>query len=81
MLADQSRPAVPMDKVVANELEILGSHGMQAHEYGKMLEMIRSGKLNPKKLIQKTITLEESVEELPRMDRFDGVGITVIDRL
>lgn len=40
MLADQSRPSVPMDKVIANELEIIGSHGIQAYKYSELLEMI-----------------------------------------
>ncbi|MCE5264991.1 MAG: zinc-dependent alcohol dehydrogenase family protein [Deltaproteobacteria bacterium] len=80
MLADHSRPAVPMDKVIANELEILGSHGIQAHKYPALLSMIRAGKLAPEKLIQKTISLEESLEALVNMDSFNGTGITVIDR-
>ena len=47
MLAEQSRPQIPMDKVVANELEILGSHGIQAHRYGAILDLILAGKLRP----------------------------------
>jgi alcohol dehydrogenase len=80
MLADHRHPAVPMDKVVANELEIFGSHGMQAHRYSALLAMIQSGKLFPQKLIGKTIRLEESLEELANMDSFSAKGITVIDR-
>ena len=38
-----SRPAMPMDQVLSKELEIIGSHGMQAHRYPEMLEMIRTG--------------------------------------
>jgi alcohol dehydrogenase len=79
MLADHRDPAVPMDKIIANELEILGSHGMQAHKYPELLSMIRAGKLFPEKLIQKTISLEESLNELVNMDSFSGTGITVID--
>ena len=78
MLADHSTPAVPMSKVIANELEILGSHGMQAHRYGAMLAMIKSGKLAPEKLIGRRITLEESVQALINMDKFEGVGVTVV---
>jgi len=37
-----------MSRVVANELELLGSHGMQAYRYGAMLDMLESGKLRPK---------------------------------
>lgn len=80
MVADYSKPPVPMDKIVANELEIYGSHGMQAHKYNGMLEMITSGKLQPEKLIGKTVTLEESLKELEGMNNFNNVGVTVIDR-
>ncbi len=79
MLADQSRPPVPMDRVVAYELELLGSHGMQAHRFGPMLEMIDRGQLHPEKLIGATISLEESPLALSTMDSFAGSGITVID--
>ncbi|WP_394426201.1 zinc-dependent alcohol dehydrogenase family protein [Vreelandella stevensii] len=80
MLSDHSKPAVPMSKVIANELEILGSHGMQAHRYGAMLAMIQSGKLAPEKLIGRRITLEESVQALINMDKFEGAGVTVVTK-
>jgi alcohol dehydrogenase len=67
-----------MDLVMSHELEIIGSHGMQAHKYPEMLEMIRLGKLQPEKLIGKTISLEESIEELVQMNNFSGTGVTVI---
>ena len=76
-------PAVAADTgctVVAHELEILGTHGMQAHRYGDMLAMITSGKLRPGKLIGRTVTLEESLKELENMDSFSDTGVTVIDR-
>jgi alcohol dehydrogenase len=79
MLADHHHPVVPMDKIIANELEILGSHGMQAYKYGSMLEMIQTGKLKPEKLIQKTISLDEALEELINMDNFKNIGVTVIN--
>jgi alcohol dehydrogenase len=79
MLGDQHHPAVPMDKVIANELEIYGSHGMQAHRYPAMLAMIQAQKLAPQKLIGKTIRLEEAPAELADMNSFRGAGVTVID--
>jgi len=80
MLAEHSHPLVPMDKVIANELEIIGSHGIQAYKYSSLLEMINSGKLHPQKLVGKLISLDESAEELSNMNRFAGTGITVINR-
>ncbi len=78
MLADHSTPAVPMAKVVSDELEILGSHGMQAHRYGDMLAMIRSGRLAPERLIGRTISLTQAVDALMAMDHFEGTGVTVV---
>ncbi|MEO0406557.1 MAG: zinc-dependent alcohol dehydrogenase family protein [Cyanobacteria bacterium P01_A01_bin.135] len=78
MLADHSAPPIPMDRVIAYELEILGSHGMQAHRYDDMLAMIEAGKLQPQKLIGKTITLEESIAALVNMDTFQALGVTVV---
>ena len=50
---------------------------MQTYKYSAMLAMIRSGKLRPEKLIGKTISLEQSLEELVNMDHFHGTGVTV----
>ncbi len=80
MKGSDSCPAVPMDQVIAGELEILGSHGMQAHRYPSVLAMVSSGRLAPEKLIGKTISLEESLNELVNMNKFEGSGVKVIDR-
>jgi alcohol dehydrogenase len=79
MTGAHQHPKVPMDKVLANELEIIGSHGMQAFKYPEMLDMIKNGKLMPQKLIERTISLEESTSALPNMDRFENKGILVIN--
>jgi alcohol dehydrogenase len=73
-------PRIPMHRVIARELEVYGSHGMQASRYDQMLAMIVSGKLNPALLIGKTVPLEDTPGELAKMGRFGSVGITVIDR-
>lgn len=78
LLADQSTPAVPMRLVVAHELEILGSHGMQAHRYDAMLGLIEAGRLEPERLIGATIDLEQSIDALTGMDSFGSAGATVI---
>lgn len=73
--------AVPVDKIIARELEIIGSHGMQAHRYPEMLQMIADGRLAPQRLIGKTISLNEAPAELAEMNRFARTGVTVIGRL
>jgi alcohol dehydrogenase len=79
LLGDHCNTALPMDKVVANELEIYGSHGIQAYRYDGLLEMMAAGKLAPEKLVGQTVSLEQGMKELEAMDQFRGIGITVID--
>ena len=79
-LADQSAPPIPMSRVVAYELELAGSHGMPAHRYGAMLDMIRTGRLRPERLIGARISLEDSIAALMAMDRFEALGATVVTR-
>jgi len=79
LTGDHRHPPVPMDKIVAHELEIRGSHGIQAYRYEALFAMIAAGKLHPEKLIGKTIPLAQAPQALAQMDQFKGVGITVID--
>lgn len=77
----QHASPVPVDKIIGRELEIIGSHGMQAHRYPEMLEMIGAGRLDPHKLIGKTIPLADAPSELTNMSNFRGTGVSVIDLL
>ena len=69
---------IPMNLVMGRELEIIGSHGMQAYKYPEMFEMIRDGRLKPEKLIGKTVSLAEGAKHLMNMNSFSAVGVTVI---
>ncbi|MBC8160695.1 MAG: zinc-dependent alcohol dehydrogenase family protein [Roseiflexaceae bacterium] len=80
LLADQSRPAIPMDQVIANELTIVGSHGMQAHRYAAMMALIESGAVRPERLIGATIGLDELPAALANLPSFNGAGVTVVTR-
>jgi alcohol dehydrogenase len=80
LLADQRHPPMPMDRVVARELVILGSHGVAAHTYPAMLRMVAAGQLAPERLVGRRIALAEASDALMAMDRFPGTGITVVDR-
>jgi alcohol dehydrogenase len=80
LLGEQAAPAIPMDKVVGRELEILGSHGIQAHRYPALFAMIISGALDPAALVGERISLTQGARELTEMDSFKNIGVTVIDR-
>lgn len=78
LAGDQANPPLPMSAVIANELEIVGSHGMQAHQYPTMLDMITRGTIQPQKLLGGTVTLEEGISQLMDMNSFKNIGVTVI---
>ncbi|OJH45694.1 zinc-dependent alcohol dehydrogenase family protein [Paracoccus sp. SM22M-07] len=82
MLGDHAAPAIPMPmpKIVGQEIELLGSHGMQAHRYGAMLDMVASGRLDPSRLVGREISLSGAPQALMEMDRFQSLGATVITR-
>ncbi|MET9111284.1 zinc-dependent alcohol dehydrogenase family protein [Streptomyces zhihengii] len=70
--------AVPMAPVVALELEILGSHGMAAHDYPAMLAMVASGALRPDLLVTREIGLDAVPAALTALGTAPGAGVTVI---
>lgn len=78
-LAEHAQVPVPMNEIIARELEILGSHGMQAHRFPDLLRMIESGALQPARLIGKRLPLEDAPAELEAMTRFEQEGVAVID--
>jgi alcohol dehydrogenase len=79
MLGEHANPPIPMAEVIGRELEIYGSHGMQAWRYDAMMAMLATGRVAPQKLIRKRIRLADAIDPLITMDKADGVGMTVIE--
>jgi alcohol dehydrogenase len=72
-------PRVPMARVIAWELDLLGSHGMAAVDYPAMLALVERGTLRPGRLVERTIGLTEAAALLPGFDRAPVAGMTMID--
>ena len=71
--------ALPMDLVVARELEIYGSHGMAARDYPPMMSMVAAGTLRPGLLVGAVIGLEDAGRALAAMDGLSATaGMTVV---
>ncbi|MFD7813824.1 zinc-dependent alcohol dehydrogenase family protein [Streptomyces sp. NPDC059785] len=70
---------VPMSRVIGLELEVLGSHGMAAHAYPAMLELVRTGVLRPDLLVTSAIPLDAAPAALASMATAPGPGVTVIE--
>ena len=80
MAGEDYHPPVPMELVIANELELVGSHGMQAFEYKSMLHMIEKGELQPHKLVRQTVSLERAAETLGTPGDLQVPGVTIINK-
>jgi alcohol dehydrogenase len=79
MLGDAAAAPVPMNTIMARELELIGSHGMAAAEYPPMLDEIIAGALDPGRLVGATIGLDAAPAALAAMGRpATTAGITVI---
>ncbi len=72
-------PPLPMGSVIANELELYGSHGMQAHAYPDVLQLVVNGVFDPGQLVTGHVRLRDVPEVLHQMTTFKTVGINVID--
>lgn len=70
---------IPMDRVIAWELAVLGTHGLAAHDYPELLADVESGRLRPDLLITRSLSLAEVPGALAAMDSADHVGgVTII---
>jgi len=72
-------PRVPFHRVMGWELELLGSHGMAAHAYPAMLDLVARGKLQPGRLVTRKIGLDDVPAALTALGESSPVGVTVID--
>jgi alcohol dehydrogenase len=77
LLGDERSVAVPMARVIAHELRLLGVHGMAVRHYDGLLRAVEAG-LRPGELVAKTIGLEAAGEEVASMGRFAQEGVTVV---
>ena len=71
----QGRPLVPMERVVALELELLGSHGMAAHAYPELLALVVSGRLRPDLLVTRELSLDNAAQALAQVGRTPGISV------
>ncbi|WP_422769698.1 zinc-dependent alcohol dehydrogenase family protein [Plantactinospora sp. WMMC1484] len=76
--AANGHPALPMERVIAYELELRGSHGMAAHAYPELLALVGAGVLRPAELVTQTLGLAEAPGALATLDRPPVGGIRLI---
>ena len=81
LVGGDAQVSLPIGRMIAEELQLIGSHGMSATRYPEMLRMVGEGKLCPAALIGRRIGLAELPEAMAEMSDFGGtVGTTVITK-
>ena len=78
--AEKGMVALPVDVIVFKELQIVGSFGMQAPHFTSMLAMVEARKLEPGKLVSRTVGLEDVTSVVQSMGSYGTTGVTVIAR-
>jgi alcohol dehydrogenase len=67
-----------MARVIAYELDLLGSHGMAAADYPPLLDLVASGRLPVGALVRRRIGLDEVPGALAALGAGTlGAGITI----
>ena len=79
LLTPSGLTTMPMARVIAWELNLLGSHGMAARDYPEMLALVASGALDPSLLVKREVGLEEGAIALADLDKQGTGGITIIN--
>lgn len=74
---EEGEVSLPVDEVVFDEREFLGSYGMPAHEYEDIFRMMDAGTIDPGAIVSETVSLEEVPETIASMGEYDTVGIPV----
>jgi len=77
---DDAFPPVDMGRVIGQELQLLGSHGMPASGYPEMLARVADGTLDPGRLLRERIGLAEAGPRLAALGEpgAGAGGMTVI---
>ena len=71
--------ALPIDRMVTMELQLIASLGMPASRYPTMLQMVAAKKLRPADMITETVPLGEASRVLEEMTNFQNVGMSVVN--
>jgi len=82
LLPPAAGPAeVPMERVIGWELDVLGSHGMAAADYGPLLDDVASGRLDLADLLApvEPLGLAAAGEALVAMGSAPSTGIVLVD--
>jgi alcohol dehydrogenase len=72
---------LPIARVIRDELEVTGVHGLSASRFAEVFALMEAGRLDPAAMITRELSLEDIPEALPAMGRFQQPGVSVVTRI
>jgi len=72
--------SLPIDMMVAKEIQLVGSSGMPTSRYPAMFNLIDSLNIDPSKLVTERVSLDEAYQVIAGMSEYTNLGISVVDR-
>lgn len=79
LVGEDADPPAAMGRVLGRELEVVGSHGLAAHDYEGLFRLIEAGRVDPLALVDRTIPLAEAPAALAALGEYRGAGMTIIE--
>lgn len=79
-LGRHASPTVPLlEMVYSRQITIMGTRGIAASRFPSLFEMIAAGRIDPGRLVTRTVPLAGAGAALAAMNTYGQTGITVID--
>ncbi len=75
---DRGDIIIPVDQLVLSEWSVMGTLGNPHGDYGDLLQLVDSGRLQPSKLIGEEVALRDVRSVFDRLPKFETEGFTVI---
>lgn len=69
---------LPISRVIRDELELLGVHGLSATRFDQVFAMMATGQLDPAAMITQRLSLADVPTALPAMGTFAQPGVSVV---
>ncbi|MGB8860992.1 MAG: alcohol dehydrogenase catalytic domain-containing protein [Ilumatobacteraceae bacterium] len=69
---------LPISRVIRDELEMLGVHGLSASRFDQVFAMIADGRIDPAAMITQRLGLSDVSSALPAMGAFRQPGVSVV---
>ena len=71
----------PISRVIRDELEVLGVHGLSASRIPQVLAMVADGRIDPTAVVRQRLTIDDIPTALPAMGHFASPGVSLVTSL